>query len=515
MSTRQTSPGVDVVVGGGHNGLVAACYLARAGREVVVLEALDRPGGGSRTEETIPGYRFDLHSAAHNIINMTDIPAELDLAGAGLVYQEMDPFSVAIHADGRRVRFHRSVEATVASLAEESPADAAAYRIFIDRATPIVRTILPAIRGQMSARGLPGRAANLARVLRHQPLATVGDVLGPYDTLLQRSLHSDLSRGPVAAFAAHAGVGPTTPGGSLYAFWQAAYHLFGQWHARGGAQGLVDALVLRLESLGGELRCSAPVSRIETSAGRVRAVWTEAGERIPARTVITALDPKLALLELLDPPLGGKEGKDLEAARRSNVVQALVHVATRGLPAYPAARSSDWNGLQSYVDRLGDLSSAWTRAEAGLLPDPLPLYAFTTSALDDTLAPPGHHTVYLACPAAPAAIDGGWPAHTERFVEACLNTVEARAPGFRDSVVAVSPFTPDLMAAGGRWPGAHPTHLDIALDQLGPLRPTRALGSHRTPVEGLYISGAGTNPAGGIAGTPGRLAARAVLDDAE
>ncbi|MDQ2825470.1 MAG: NAD(P)/FAD-dependent oxidoreductase, partial [Actinomycetota bacterium] len=410
--------------------------------------------------------------------------------------------------------FHRSVVGTVASLAEESRADADAYRALMERATPIVRTILPAIRGQMSGREMPGRVANLVRALRHQPLATIGDVLGPYDTLLQRSLPSDLSRGPVAAFAAHAGVGPTTPGGSLYAFWQAAYHLFGQWHARGGAQGLVDALVRRLESFGGELRCSAPVGRIETSAGRVRAVWTEAGERIPARTVITALDPKLALLKLLDPPLAGKAGRDLAATRRGNVVQALLHVATTALPAYPDARPGDWNGLQSYVDRLGDLSRAWTLAEAGLLADPLPLYAFTTSALDDTLAPPGHHTVYLACPAAPTSVDGGWPALTERFVEACLDTVEARAPGFRDSVVAVSPFTPDLMSAGGRWPGAHPMHLDIALDQLGPLRPTRALGSHRTPVEGLYISGAGTSPAGGIAGTPGRLAARAVLDDA-
>lgn len=127
----------DVVVGAGHNGLVAACYLARAGRDVLVLEALDGPGGGSRTAETIPGFRFDLHSVAHNMINMTSIPEELDLARVGLVYQEMDPFTVVIHEDGRRVRFHRSVDATVESIAEVSSDEALAYSRFIDKAMPI------------------------------------------------------------------------------------------------------------------------------------------------------------------------------------------------------------------------------------------------------------------------------------------------------------------------------------------------------------------------------------------
>ncbi len=505
--------GVDVVVGAGHNGLVAACYLAQAGREVVVLEQLDRPGGGARTEETVPGYRFDLHSVAHNIINMTDIPAELDLAGAGLVYQEMDPFSIAIHADGRRVRFFRSIEATVDSIAEESPEEARAYQAFMDKSAPIVQTMLVAIRGGAPRREAVGRLANVARALRHRPLTTVRDVLGPYDSLLRRWLPSDLTRGPVAAFAAHAGVGPTTPGGAPFAFWQAAYHLFGQWHGHGGAQALTDALVSRLASLGGELRCSAPVARIEARYGRVRAVVTESGERIQARTVTTAMDPKTALLSLLDPPLAGAEGTDLAAARRSNVVQSLVHVATDRLPEYPGSRPGDWNGLQSYVDHLDTMTSAWAQSEAGRLPDPLPLYAFTTSALDDTLAPAGHHTVYLACPAAPSQVEGGWPARREEFVETCLDTVESRAPGFRSSIQGVSTYTPDVMEEVGRWPGGHPMYLDIALDQLGFFRPTRALADHRAPVEGLYISGAGTSPTGGIAGTPGRMAAHAVLED--
>lgn len=503
-----------VVVGAGHNGLVAACYLARAGRSVLVLEAQEQPGGGSRTAETVvPGYRFDLHSVAHNMIQMTPIPAELDLASSGLVYQEMDPFSVAIHEDGRRVRFHRSVEATIDSIAEQSPGEARAYRAFIEAAIPVVRSVLPAIRGEMRLGDLPGRLRDLALVLRRGPVSAARDLLAPYDSLLRRALPSDLTRGPVAAFAAHAGVSPTLPGGALFAYWQAAYHLVGQWHARGGAQSLADALVLRLRSLGGELRCTAPVARIDTVAGRVTGVVLEGGERIPCAGVVTAIDPQLALLRLLDPPLGGRDGADLAAARRGNAVQALLHVATARLPEYPGARPGDHHGLQSYVDRLDDLVAAWTRADAGLLPQPLPLYAFTPSAIDPTVAPAGGHTVYLACPAAPARVEGGWAVRRDEFVEAALDLVESRAPGFRASIRGVSPWTPDLMESCERWPGAHPMHLDIALDQLGPMRPTRTLAGHRTPVAGLYISGAGTAPTGGIVGTPGRLAARALLRD--
>ncbi|HEX2275056.1 MAG TPA: NAD(P)/FAD-dependent oxidoreductase, partial [Acidimicrobiales bacterium] len=436
-----------------------------------------------------------------------------DLAGAGLVYQEMDPFSVAVHADGRRVRFFRSVEDTVASIAESDVAEARAYAAFIQKALPVVRTVLPAVRGQMSAREVPERVANLVRSFRHRPVATVRDLIGPYDSLLRRWLPSDLTRGPVAAFAAHAASGPSSPGGALFAFWQAAYHLFGQWHARGGAQGLVDALVTRLRALGGDLRCGAPVGRILAPDGRVRAVVTEDGERVETRAVVTALDPKTALLCLLDPPLAGVEAADLAAARRGNVVQALVHVACDRLPAYRGARPGDWNGLQSYVDRLDDLVGAWAAAEAGLLPDPLPLYAFTTSAIDDTLAPPGHHTVYLACPAAPSRVEGGWAARRGELVDRALGAIEERAPGFVDGIQGVATWTPDDMERHERWPGGHPMHLDIAFDQLGPFRPTRGLSRHRTPVTGLYVSGAGTNPSGGVSGAPGRRAAKALLAD--
>lgn len=502
-----------VVIGAGHNGLIAACYLARAGRSVLVLEALDRPGGGARTEERLPGFRFDLHSVAHNIINMTGIPEELELTDAGLVYSEMNPFSIAVHEDGRRVRFFRSIEQTIDSIAEVDRGEADAYRRFMDVATPLIKATMPSIRGETRARDLPQRIARMLQVARTGPLARMRDVLGPYDSLLQRWLPSDLTRGPVAAFAAHAGVGPGVGGSALFAFWQAAYHLHGQWHAQGGSQGLTDALVVRAESLGVVIRCDARVDRVDVSGGQVRAVMTGDGGRVATDTVISAIDPKHALLDLVDPPLAGAAYKDIAAVRRGNVVQALVHVATDRLPPYPDAQRGDWNGLQSYVDRLADLSRAWNVAEAGELPDPLPLYCFTTSAIDPYLAPPGQHAVYVACPSAPAEVSGGWASRRDEFMERALDTLESRAPGFRDSIIAARPYTPDDMMRDG-WVGAHPMHVDIALDQLGPFRPTRRLAGHRSSIAGLYLSGAGTSPTGGIAGTPGKLAAKAVLDDA-
>ena len=522
-----------VVVGGGHNGLVAACYLAGAGLDVLVLEQSDRLGGGSRTEELVPGYRFNTHSAAHNIINMTDIPAELDLEGAGLVYREMDPFSVSVPSDGGEIiRFHRSVEQTVESIAAVSRADADAYAAWMRDAFPLVRAALAGIEAGASRgrvlRQTPGRAVASVQALRRNggPMGLARLLTSPYGRVLAERLPSDVTRAPVAAFAAHGSASPLQPGSAFFAIWQAVYHLFGQQHAVGGSQALVDAIARRLESRGGRWRTGAAVAAIRRegrvdddgpspgAGGRVTGVELEDGTVVTAPCVLTALDPRVALLDLLEPALGGRTGAALGATHTGNAVQTLVHLAVTELPAYPGARPGDHAGLQSFVDRLEDLSSAFARSEARLLPrDPVPTYAFTPSALDDTLAPEGHHTVYLACPAAPYRVEGGWEAQAEEFADRMVETVEKRAPGFTSTVVARHVRHPEAMAAELRWPGAHPMYLDISLDQLAFFRPTPALAGHRTPVRGLYVSGAGTAPVGGVAGSPGRAAAKAVLAD--
>lgn len=144
----------------------------------------------------------------------------------------------------------------------------------------------------MSLREVPGRLWAVTRALRAGPLRQARDLMSPYDTLLRRRLSSDLTRGPVSAFAAHAGVSPTEPGGALFAYWQLAHHRYGQWHAKGGAQGLTDALITRARALGVEVRCSAAVTSIEHRHGKVTAVIVGDGTRIPTETVIAAINPR-------------------------------------------------------------------------------------------------------------------------------------------------------------------------------------------------------------------------------
>jgi len=509
-----------VVVGAGHNGLVAACYLAKAGRRVIVLEASDAPGGGSRTEETVPGFRFNTHAAAHNIINMTRIPAELDLAGAGLDYIPMEPFATGVFRDGRVVRFSRDIEQTVASIAEHDRADAEAYRAFMARAVPLVKVAVNGLESGSTPGGLltaaGGKLRPLLQALRRAggPAGLAHDLIAPYGSLLETALRSDLTRAPVASFASHSSAGPHAPGGSFYVFWQAAYHLYGQWHPRGGSQALVTALVKRLDGWGGEVRTGSAVARIEATDGVATGVVLENGDRVAASAVVSAVNVQVALLDLLDPPLAGRPGAELAAAHRGNAVQLVVHLATDKLPPYPNARPGDWNGLQSHVDTLDQLTRGFLAAEAGRLPDPPPTYCFTPSGYDDSLAPAGMHTVYLACPCAPYGVEGGWQAHAERFAAAMVEQVEQHAPGFRASIVGAAIRTPTLMAEELRWPGAHPMHLDISLDQLAFLRPTRALAGHTVPgVRGLYTCGASTAPVGGIAGSSGKAAALALLGE--
>ncbi len=510
-----------VVIGGGHNGLICACYLARAGYGVTVLERADEVGGAVHTTETFPGFRFDTHSVAHNMINMTDIPEDLGLAECGLEYQEMDPFTMALSPGGAPFRLYCSVERTCEDLARTSPADAAAYRSYIETFSPLVKAALgvmasSGLRGRLSA--LPGQLAGSAAMLRRLgPAGLAATLASPYSRLLEEMLPSDRLRASIAALAAHATVGPDTPGGAFYAMWQSAYHQSGMWHPRGGSGSLAQALALRLQQLGGVIRTNADVRRIEVRGGRVAGVTLTSGDRLAATHVVAAINPKLTLLELLPPDvLAERLLRRVRAIHIGNAVQFVVHVAVRQLPAYRDLPGADaWNGMQAMTRDLPQVSRAFAQATAGEAPDDPPIYAFTTSAIDGSLAPPGQHTLYLACPAYPGHFADGssWRDRGAGEAERLVAAMTAYVPDLPGSIIGIKAWTPLDAEERIRLLNGHPMHLDITADQLLFLRPLPGLGGYRTPVPGLYLSGAGTNPSGGVIGAPGRNAALAVIAD--
>ncbi len=296
-----------IVIGAGHNGLACACYLARAGLKVIVLEMADRIGGAAHTAATIagaPDYRFDTCSVVHNMINMTTVLDELRLADVGLSYVETDPFTTSFFPDGSYVRFYRSVERTCTEIARYSQRDAAAYAAFIRRADPIVELALATFRSSGDNGNdlhewrvrLSAAVQALRRNRRHE---LTRQLLGPYGTLLEETFATEHARAGFAALAAHGTLGPHTPGASFFVLWQAAYHRHGNWHARGGSGALTRAMRTRLETWGGEVRTGARVARILAN-GRVTGVALADGERIAARAVVAAINPQCARYTLAD-----------------------------------------------------------------------------------------------------------------------------------------------------------------------------------------------------------------------
>lgn len=514
-----------VVIGAGHNGLACACYLARAGLNVLVLERAARIGGAVNTEATIPdapAYRFDTCSVVHNLINMTSVVEELRLREAGLSYVETDPFTVSFFPDGSVVRFYRSVDRTCQEIARFSERDADAYARFIRLADPVAELSLSVLRRSEDgwSRLREGRrqlhlGAQLLR--RTGPMRLAGDLAGAYGPLLHAWFDTEQARMGLVTLAAHGSLGPDSPGAAFFVFWQAAYHRYGNWHARGGSGALAQALRQRLEAWGGTVCTSAAVERIHVGDG-VEGVTVAGGERIAVRKVVAAVDPQRALFDLLGAEhLDATLARRLRSRHRANAVQFVVHAALDRLPPWRNAPADAWNGLQSVGASVDQVRRNFAEAEAGFAPEAPAVYVYTPSAIDPSVAPPGKHTAYVACASYPAAFADGstWEQRGEVEAHRLLDAVEARAPGFKDSITGLAWRHARDWEREINLPGGHPMHLDITPDQVGPLRPLPELRNHRGPVPGLYLTGAGTAPTGGVSAVPGREAARALLHDVE
>ena len=515
-----------VVVGAGHNGLVAACYLARAGLSVEVVESDDVLGGAVSTVERWPGVRVDRGSSAHVIVRQSGIVEELDLAAHGLRYLDCDPWGFAPAPspgddgpDGQPLVFSVDLDATCASIAAAcGPDDAAAYRRFVAVWAPRSRAVTASFGRRPTPTGLLRSFWPMGAPSRGQPRTSGADLavdfLGSGDALLDRWFASERLKAALAWFGAQSGPPMSEPGTAAMVAWATLLHDVPPGHPVGGSGGLTEALRRRLESDGGRVVLGDGAARLLVEDGRVAGIETTSGRRLSAPAVVAACHV-LATRDLAGvhaPPALAEAAPPV-----GNGFGLVVRALTDALPVYPGASpEQSAPGLQLLCTDRADLAAAHGDWAAGRLPrTPVPL-AMSFSATDDTLAPPGQHVVTVWGQWYPYALAGGadWDALAEAEGRRLVAAVDRYAPGFAESVQRLYVQTPLQLERELSLPRGNVMHVEMGLASMFGFRPTPALSGYTVPgLPGLYLAGASTHPGGGVSGNSGRTAARVLLAD--
>ncbi|MFF0542303.1 phytoene desaturase family protein [Nocardia thailandica] len=506
-----------VVVGSGHNALVAACYLARAGRRVLVLERDEVPGGAVSTVERFPGHRVDRGSSAHIMVRHTGIVEELELARFGLRYLDCDPWAF-VPSDGDRapIVFHRDLDRTCASIARAcGPRDAAAYRRFAGVWGPRSARVMRAFGGPPT----PGRLLRSFWGLdaRAGGSALSREFLQTGDALLDSWFDDERLKAALAWFGAQSGPPMSEPGTAPMVGFAALMHTLPPGRAVGGSGALTQALIARLRADGGELVTGDAVTELRRAGAGWR-IRTASGRDLRAGTVVAGAHI-LATLDLLR--AGGFDTGTLDDwQRRIRVgpgIGMVVRAATSALPAYPgAAAAESAHGLQLLVADRRQLRRAHGAATAGDLPPRPVVLAMSFSALDPGIAPAGQHQLSLWAQWHPYALADGsdWSAHAESEGDRIVAEVDRYAPGFAATVLDRFVQTPADLERELGLRGGNVMHVEMSLDQMMLWRPLPELSGQRVPgAPGLYLTGASTHPGGGVSGASGRSAARLLLSD--
>lgn len=503
-----------VVIGAGHNALVAACYLAREGLDVEVVERDTVVGGAVSTVERFPGYRVDRGSSAHIMVRHTGIVEDLKLDDVGLRYLDCDPWAFAPFqtADGQRaITFGTDLATTCASIeALAGSKDADAYQRFADEWGDRNERIFQVFQDSPTMGNLGRR---LWRLGKGQPGGELArQFLQPGDALLDATFDDERLKTALAWLGAQAGPPTHEVATADLVGWNMVLHRVPMGRPVGGSGALSEALAKRLTSYGATLRLGDGAAEIACSDGKVVGVRTQSGELIEARRVLAGCHVLTTIALLADDDL-------LADARRrirvGNGLGMIVRLGTTALPAYPSATDGAHHGLQLLASSRAQLRSAYGDFSAGLPPREPAVLAMSFSALDPSIAPEGRHNVSLWAQWHPYEMSNGerWDDIGEREADKIVAQVERLAPGFTDSIEHRFVQTPaDLERELGLLRG-NVMHVEMGLDAMFSLRPLPEWSSYRGPRDGLYLTGASTHPGGGVFGASGRSAARAILAD--
>ena len=516
-----------VIVGGGHNGLVTAAYLARAGRRVLVLERRELVGGCSVTEEIWPGYRVSTAAYLSSLLQ-DRIVRELELERFGYLVDPKDPAFFSVFPDGRHFFMWQDDRKTLDEIAKFSKRDAETYPVFeqyLEKLAVVVESLLLTSPPEFPPHGVVDFIDYLKLAARMRKLSRP-EIVGLVKIFTQSAadfLDEWFESAEVKVTLATDGVigangGPRSPGTAYILLHHCMGGVGGKrglWgFVRGGMGAISESIAQSARSKGAEIRVNAPVQRITVSGGRVRGVVLESGEEIEAPIVASNLDPHVTFLKLLD-------DRDLdpdfrESIRRFRIegTSLKINLALSGVPDFRALPGAgpQHRATMHICPSIEYIERAWDDAKYGR-PSERPMLEMTMPTMyDPSLAPPGHHIMGIFIQYAPYTLNGlKWDDIREPYGDHVLNLIEEYAPNIRSIVVNRQVLSPlDLERRFGIT-GGNIFHGEMSLDQMFVMRPVAGWARYRMPVGGLYLCGSGAHPGGGVMGAPGYNAAREIL----
>jgi phytoene dehydrogenase-like protein len=523
-----------VIVGGGHNGLVCAAYLAAAGLKVTVLERRAVVGGAAVTEEFHPGFRNSVAAYTVSLLN-PKIIRDLDLPRHGLriVERKLANFLPLDESTYLKV----GAGQTAREVAKFSPRDAerlSAYGERLDVIADVLRDLVLQTPPNVTAGGwlqaLPEmlRGARQAKRIAKLDLPMRRELLDLFVKSAGDYLDSWFESAPIKAAYGFDGVvgnyASPYAAGSAYVL---LHHVFGEvngkkgaWgHAIGGMGAITQAMAKAAAARGVEIRVGSPVREVLVEGGRAVGVVTEKGEAIRARSVASNLNPKLLYGSLLDSSVLPQDFRERIAHWRCGSGTFRMNVALAELPdfkALPGRTAADHHTAGIIMaPSLSYMDQAYLDAKAGGWSKRPIVEMLIPSTLDDSLAPPGQHVASLFCQHVAPVLpnDASWDTHREEVADVMIDLVNIHAPNFKASVLGRQIMSPlDLERTFGLI-GGDIFHGALSLDQLFSARPMLGHGDYRGPLKGLYMCGSGTHPGGGVTGAPGHNAAREIIAD--
>jgi phytoene dehydrogenase-like protein len=517
-----------VIIGGGHNGLVTAFYLAKAGYKPLVIERNAQVGGAAVTDEFHPGFRCSTLAHAAGPI-LPSVLRDMQLEKHGLRLITPDICVTAVSPDGRALSLYQDVDKSAQEIAAFSKKDAAKYPEFVQSLGKIGKVIGEALAttppdidhpsgGDLWSMLKTGRAIrklgkrDMFRLLRWGPMA-VADLASEYfETELLRAVIA--ARGVFGTF-----LGPWSAGSALVLLIRAA----GDPHpagsaalAAGGMGAVTQAMAAAAKAAGAEIRTGVEVIEIRVQNGAATGVLLSTGEEIHAKAVVSNADPKRTLLKLTDPTYLSPDFVQRLQHYRGNGTVAKVNLALSGLPTFTALKDGDASALKARIhiaNEIDYLERAFDESKYGNFSRQPYLEATIPSLTDPTLAPEGKHVMSIYMQYAPYKLKGDWEEQRKALGQTVVQTLAQYAPNLPELILTHQIITPlDLEDKYGLT-GGQIFHGELALDQFFTMRPLLDWARYQTPIEKLYLCGSGTHPGAGLTGGSGTNAAREILKE--